>query len=65
MLWFDQAMWFLVNNLERFFDIAYGDSFTAKFGAFFTWLNGADMIDVSVFASRVIPFQLRAWSLVE
>jgi hypothetical protein len=41
MLWFDQAMWFLVNNLERFFDSAYGNSLAAKFGAFITWLNGA------------------------
>jgi hypothetical protein len=41
MLWLNQAMWFLVNNLERFFDSAYGNSFIAKFGAFITWLNSA------------------------
>ena len=41
MLWFDQAIWFLVSNLERFFDDAYGNSLAAKFGAFITWLNGA------------------------
>jgi hypothetical protein len=41
MLWFDQVVWFLVNNLEWFFDNAYDNSPATKFGAFITWLNGA------------------------
>jgi hypothetical protein len=37
MLWFDHAIWFILNNLERFFDSTY-PTLTAKYGAFITWL---------------------------
>jgi hypothetical protein len=40
MLWFDHAIWFILNNLERFFDSTY-PTLAAKYGAFITWLNGA------------------------
>lgn len=41
MLWFDHAIWFMINNLGRFFDDAYGTSLAGKFAAFVTWLSGA------------------------
>jgi hypothetical protein len=40
MIWFDHAVWFMLNNLDRFFDSRY-PSFTAKFGAFLTWISSA------------------------
>ena len=40
MLWFDHAMWFMINNLERFFDKAYVN-LTAKFAAFIMWISSA------------------------
>jgi hypothetical protein len=39
MLWFDHTIWFILNNLERFFDSTY-PTLAAKYGAFITWLNG-------------------------
>ena len=41
MLWFDHAIWFMINNLESFFDQAYGSKLAGKYGAFITWINGA------------------------
>jgi hypothetical protein len=41
MLWFDHAIWFMVNNLKRFFDSTHGPSLAGKYGAFITWINGA------------------------
>ena len=40
MLWFDHAMWFMINSLGRFFDSAYVN-FMAKFAAFVTWISSA------------------------
>ena len=40
MLWFDHAIWFMTNNLERFFDSAYAN-LMAKFAAFITWISSA------------------------
>jgi hypothetical protein len=40
MIWFDHAVWFMLNNLDRLFDSRY-PSFTAKFGAFLTWISSA------------------------
>jgi hypothetical protein len=41
MFWFNQAMWFPVNNLERFLDSAYCKSLIAKFETSIKWLNKA------------------------
>ena len=41
MLWFDHAIWYMINNLESFFDQAYGSKLAGKYGAFITWINGA------------------------
>jgi hypothetical protein len=38
MMWFDHAVWFMLNNLERFFDSRY-PSLAAKYGAFITWMS--------------------------
>lgn len=40
VLWFDQAIWYMINNLDKFFDQNY-PSLAAKFGAFLVWLSGA------------------------
>ena len=40
MLWFDHAIWFMVNTMERFFDNSY-PTLTTKFAAFMTWLQHA------------------------
>ena len=40
MLWFDHSVWYMLNNLERFFDARY-PSLAAKYGAFLTWMSGA------------------------
>jgi hypothetical protein len=40
MIWFDHSIWFMLNNLDRFFDACY-PSLAAKFGAFFTWISTA------------------------
>jgi hypothetical protein len=45
MIWFDQATWFMMNNLERFFDSRY-PSIVAKYGVFLTWISQACMTAV-------------------
>lgn len=40
MIWFDHSVWFMLNNLDRFFDARYPSS-AAKFGAFLTWISSA------------------------
>lgn len=44
-MWFDQAVWFMVNNLHIFFDEEY-PTLAAKFGAFIIWLSDAARIAV-------------------
>ena len=46
MIWFDQAIWFMLNNLERFFDKVSHPSLAAKFGAFLTWISAATSVVV-------------------
>ena len=46
MIWFDHAVWFMLNNLERFFDSRY-PSLASKYGAFITWINAACAVAVS------------------
>jgi hypothetical protein len=38
MIWFDHSVWFILNNLDHFFDSRY-PSHAAKFGAFITWIS--------------------------
>jgi hypothetical protein len=40
MLWFDHAIWFIINNLDRFFDDNY-PTLATKLGAFITWMSTA------------------------
>lgn len=44
-MWFDQAVWFMVNNLHIFFDDEY-PSLAAKFGAFIIWVSDAARVAV-------------------
>jgi hypothetical protein len=37
MIWFDHSIWFILNNLDRFFDSCY-PSLVAKYGTFITWI---------------------------
>jgi hypothetical protein len=45
MIWFDHAVWFILNNLPRFFDARY-PSLAAKFGAFITWISAAGLLAI-------------------
>jgi hypothetical protein len=45
MIWFNQSVWFILNNLDRFFDSRY-PSLAAKYGAFLTWISAACSIAV-------------------
>ena len=47
MIWFDQVAWFMMNNLDRFFDSRY-PSLAAKYGAFLTWISQACLTAVKV-----------------
>lgn len=40
MLWFDHAIWFLVNHLDRFFDDKNYPTLASKYGAFLIWIKG-------------------------
>ena len=55
MLWFDHAIWFIINNLGRFFDDAYKTSLAGKFAAFITWLSGT--------ARPAVSAQITFWSI--
>ena len=44
LIWFDQGVWFMLNNLERFFDNDTYPSLASKFGAFLTWVSAAAAI---------------------
>jgi hypothetical protein len=45
MIWFDQLVWFILNNLDRIFDSRY-PSLAAKYRAFLTWISAACAITV-------------------
>jgi cellobiose-specific phosphotransferase system component IIA len=45
MIWFDHAIWYMLNNLDRFFDSRY-PSLASKYGAFITWMSAACSIAV-------------------
>jgi hypothetical protein len=45
MIWFDHSVWFMLNNLDRFFDSRY-PSLATKFGAFITWISAAGLLAV-------------------
>lgn len=45
VMWFDQAVWFMVNNLHVFFDEEYS-TLATKFGAFVVWLSNAARVAV-------------------
>lgn len=47
MIWFDHSVWFILNNLDRFFDARY-PSLAAKFGAFITWISAAALMAVKM-----------------
>lgn len=45
MIWFDHSVWFMLNNLDRFFDARY-PTLATKFGAFITWISAASLLAV-------------------
>jgi hypothetical protein len=45
MLWFDHSVWYMLNNLDRFFDARY-PSIASKYGAFLTWVSTAGLLAV-------------------
>ena len=46
MIWFDHAVWYMLNNLDRFFDSSIYPSLATKFGVFFTWISAATLTAV-------------------
>jgi hypothetical protein len=47
MLWFDHSVWYMLNNLDRFFDARY-PSLAAKYGAFLTWVSTAGLFRMQI-----------------
>jgi len=46
MLWFDHSVWFMINNLPKFFPNSTYPSLSSKYGAFLTWMKGAAKLAV-------------------
>lgn len=46
VMWFDQAVWYMVNNLHVFFDHQTYPTLSAKFAAFIIWISGATPVAV-------------------
>lgn len=45
-MWFDQAIWFMINNLQLFFENESYPTLAAKFAAFIIWLSDAARVAV-------------------
>jgi hypothetical protein len=45
MIWFDHSIWIMLNNLNCLFDFIY-PSLAAKYRAFLTWINVANVVVV-------------------
>lgn len=58
ILWLDHAVWFMINNLERFFPDERHPNLVTKFSAFCIWLQKAGRLAVK---SHVAFLQSRAW----
>lgn len=41
MLWFDHSIWYMINNLGKFFPDSLYPALPAKYGAFLTWMKNA------------------------
>ena len=64
MIWFDYVIWFMLNNLERFFDSRY-PSLTTKYGAFITWISVACSIAVCTQVLFIMYRQMMMTIVVE
>jgi hypothetical protein len=64
MIWFDHSIWFILNNLNRFFDSRY-PSLVAKYGAFFTWLSSAGQLAVRLYITFMSYRRLMEVAAVE
>lgn len=40
MLWFDHAIWFMINHLDKFYDDTSYPTLASKYGAFLIWIKG-------------------------
>ena len=60
MIWFDHAVWYMLNNLDRFFDSSIYPSLATKFRAFLTWISAATLTAVRA----QITF-INFWKLME
>jgi hypothetical protein len=58
MLWFDHACWFIINNLDRFFDATYPNLAT-KYAAFITWVDKATRIGPIGITTQVTFMSIR------
>jgi hypothetical protein len=64
MIWFDHAIWFMLNSLDRFFDSRYS-SVAAKFGAFLTWTSTAGLVAVRMHITFMAYRKLMETAAVE
>jgi hypothetical protein len=64
MIWFDHAIWFMLNNLDRIFYSKY-PSITAKYGAFLTWTNTVGLVVVCMHITFMAYRKLMETTAVE
>jgi hypothetical protein len=64
MIWFDHSIWFILNNLDRFFDSCY-PSLAAKYGAFITWVSAACSLAVKAHITFMFYRRLMESAAVE
>lgn len=63
-MWFDHAVWYMLNNLDRFFDARY-PSLAAKYGAFITWLSAACSVAIRAQVAFITFRQLMQTAALE
>lgn len=64
MMWFDHSVWFMLNNLDRFFDSRY-PSLAAKYGAFLTWMSAACSVAIRAQVSFIAFRQMMQTAALE
>lgn len=64
MMWFDHSVWYMLNNLERFFDSRY-PSLAAKYGAFLTWMSAACSVAIRLQVSFIAFRQMMQTAALE
>ena len=58
ILWWDHACWYMINNVERFFDDENYPTLNAKFAAFMVWMS---RVGCQVIKSHIVFMYHRKW----